>query len=367
MKKIISLLAFSLMMLQLIAQPKTVKFHGTVLDTSVKVIEIAYPANVQLSNWCDTVLNVVNGKFNTSFQIPFPMHITISYGKRSFSNNYIYNDAEVLIDSRGVPHLKGSPVQDEYKNEFLPFFQSNKRMWDTLRNIYAGIYAKYGDDIPKAVKDSAIVLQDKYYYGRAMLLNEYIKQHPNSYVALWDIYFFVQMAPTHRYFDFEKLFSSFSDQMQQQSFISALKEKIKLSNYMAVGQIFPNEFFKGYEQMHSKISENNQYCLIDFWYSHCGPCIAGFPKLKEIYNQFQGKGFNIVSISVDKQKDKKDYMSAIKKYELSWNHVWDKDGVTSFKFNIHAFPTYILLDKEGKIINNDIRTNELEEFLRKNL
>lgn len=87
--------------------------------------------------------------------------------------------------------------------------------------------------------------------------------------------------------------------MQQQPFMSALKEKIKTADYMEVGQIFPKDFFKGHEPMQSKVKKNNQYYLIDFWYSHCGPCIEGFPKLKKIYNQFHNRGFDIISISVD--------------------------------------------------------------------
>lgn len=367
MKKIIFLHLFFLAMLQLVAQQKTVKIHGVVMDTSVKTIKISHVVDAQLSKWENTQLNVEKGTFNTAIQIPFPTDINISYGNRTFRNKYIYNDAEILIDSVGVPHIIGSPVQDEYENDFLPFFQSNNQLYDSLRNLYGSIYQKYGDNIPKTAKDSAILLQDKYYYGRATLLSEYIKIHPNSYVALWDIYFFVAHTPTHRYFDFEKLFSSFSTQMQQQRFISVLKEKIKAADYMEVGQIFPKDFFKGHEQMQNKIKENNQYYLIDFWYSHCGFCIEGFPMLKKIYAQFHGKGFDIVSISVDKQKEKKDYISAIKKYKLTWNHVWDKDGVTAEKYNINSFPTYILVDKNDRIIKSNIQNDELETFLKENL
>jgi len=155
--------------------------------------------------------------------------------------------------------------------------------------------------------------------------------------------------------------------MQQQSFINALQAKIKESDKMQVGKIFPKDFFTGYEPIKSKIENSCQYYLIDFWYSHCAPCAARFPKLKEIYNQFHGKGFDIVSISVDKQKDEKDYVAAIKKNKLVWNHVWDKDGVTAKKFNISLFPTYILLDKNDRIISIDIQENELEAFLKTNL
>lgn len=70
---------------------------------------------------------------------------------------------------------------------------------------------------------------------------------------------------------------------------------------------------------------------------------------------------------MDKLKDKKDYVTAIKKNGLIWNHVWDKDGVKAEKFNINMFPTYVLLDKNGKIINSNIQEGQLEAFLKENL
>jgi len=368
MKSIILLHFVYLMVLQLVAQTKTVNIHGIVKDTAVKTVEISNVEDATLTKFEHTKLNVENGAFNTSIQIPFPTEIGISYGNRIFFKNYIYNDAEILIDSAGEPHVIGSHIQDEYENEFLPFFQSNDKLFDSAQSFSHRNREKYGDDFPKLVKDSVSLLKEKYCSQRAKLLGEYIKQHPNSYVALWNIYYLISiMGNLNQYFDFEKLLSYFSNQMQQQSFINVLKSKIKESDKMQVGEIFPEDFFKGYEPIKSKIEKSCQYYLIDFWYSHCAPCAARFPRLKEIYNQFHGKGFDIVSISVDKQKDEKDYVAAIKKNKLVWNHVWDKDGVTAEKFNVTLFPTYILLDKNDRIISIDIQDNELEAFLKKNL
>lgn len=367
MKSTVLLHFISLMMMQLAAQPRTVNIHGIVKDTTLKSIEISHVSDAKLTKFENKKLNVVNGAFNTSIQIPFPTEIVIAYRNRVFFNNFIYTDAKILIDSAGKPHIVGSPIQDEYENEFLPFFQSNDNAYDSFQFFFQRNQQKYGNDFPELIKDSANLLKEKYGSQRAKLLGEYIKLHPNSYVALWNIYYFISLGSLNQYFDFEKLFSSFSNQMQHQSFINVLKVKIKESEKMQVGRIFPEEFFRGNEQMQSKIKKNCQYYLIDFWYSHCGPCIAGFPKLKEIYNQFHGKGFDIVSISVDKQKSKKDYLVAIKKNRLAWNHVWDKDGVTSEKFNINVFPTYILLDRNDRIIYFDIQANQLEAFLKENL
>ncbi|OQY76043.1 MAG: hypothetical protein B6D44_00260 [Ignavibacteriales bacterium UTCHB2] len=367
MKSAILFQFISLMMLQLAAQPKTVNIHGIVKDTTVKTIEISYVVDSKLTKYRNEKLNVINGEFNTSIQIPFPTEIPIIYGKRISMKNYIYSDATILIDSAGKLAIIGSPIQDEYENEFSPFFQSNDKLFDSVQSFSQRNHQRYGSDFPKLVLDSANLLIEKYGHQRSELLKEYIKRHPNSYVALWNINWFIAIGRLNQYFDFEKLFSSFSNLIQHKSFINVLKAKLKEADKMQAGQIFHKDFFKGHEQMQRDIKKNCQYYLIDFWYSHCAPCLAQFPKLREIYDQFHSKGFDIVSISVDRQKDKNDYVAAIKKNGLKWNHVWDKDGVTAKKFNINVFPTYILLDKNGKIINSDIQANELEAFLKGNL
>jgi hypothetical protein len=81
MKSIILLHFVSLMMLQLVAQPKTVNIQGIVKDTTVKRIEISHVVDATLTKFEHDTLNVLNGAFNTSIQIPFPTEIGISYGK----------------------------------------------------------------------------------------------------------------------------------------------------------------------------------------------------------------------------------------------------------------------------------------------
>src|ERR1700760_4114936 len=46
-------------------------------------------------------------------------------------------------------------------------------------------------------------------------------------------------------------------------------------------------------------SLRGQYVLVDFWASWCMPCRAEIPHLKDLYAQYQGKGLEILSISVD--------------------------------------------------------------------
>src|SRR5208337_1847889 len=43
--------------------------------------------------------------------------------------------------------------------------------------------------------------------------------------------------------------------------------------------------------------------LVDFWATWCGPCVGEVPHVKQAYQELHSRGFEIVGISLDKDKD----------------------------------------------------------------
>jgi thiol-disulfide isomerase/thioredoxin len=97
--------------------------------------------------------------------------------------------------------------------------------------------------------------------------------------------------------------------------------------------------------------------LVDFWATWCGPCMAELPHLKEAYKKLHAKGFEIVGISSDEDKDL--LQKAIKKEEITWPQYLDGDrGGPKFgeEFEIASIPTMWLIDKKG--ILRDLNARE---------
>ena len=44
--------------------------------------------------------------------------------------------------------------------------------------------------------------------------------------------------------------------------------------------------------------------LIDFWATWCGPCVRELPNVKRTYRKYKDQGFEIVSISLDKDRNR---------------------------------------------------------------
>lgn len=105
-----------------------------------------------------------------------------------------------------------------------------------------------------------------------------------------------------------------------------------------------------------------KYVLIDFWGSWCGPCRASHPHLKELYAKYKDKGFEIVGVaqehSADLEKCRTAWLEAIAKDGLTWTQVLDNENNEKFnavaQYEVAAFPTKILLDRDGKVIGRYI-------------
>ncbi len=89
--------------------------------------------------------------------------------------------------------------------------------------------------------------------------------------------------------------------------------------------------------------------LLDFWATWCGPCRQALPELKDIQKKFAKKPFEIISISVD--RDRKTLEDFIQKNAMTWPQFFD-DGyrVSRYAFGVSTFPSYFVIDQGGVVV-----------------
>jgi thiol-disulfide isomerase/thioredoxin len=87
--------------------------------------------------------------------------------------------------------------------------------------------------------------------------------------------------------------------------------------------------------------------LVDFWGTWCPPCRESVPFLRNLNKKYMGKVFQLVSVSSDDDQDV--WRTFIKAERMDWPQYIDLQGDVLHAFKIDAFPTFVVLDKDGVI------------------
>jgi peroxiredoxin len=188
---------------------------------------------------------------------------------------------------------------------------------------------------------------------------DFIKKNPNSLVSLNALKAIDRFRP--EYTTLAPLFNSLSAAVKNSSDGRAFAYKLDKMKIMEVGVMalpFTQNDPEG--KPISLSSFKGKYVLVDFWASWCHACRLENPNVVKAYNSYHEKGLEILSVSLDKNKQA--WLDAIKKDGMPWNHVSDlkfwKNEV-AVMYNIQSVPQNMLLDKTGKIIGKNLRGEEL--------
>ncbi|HXI00803.1 MAG TPA: TlpA disulfide reductase family protein [Sphingobacteriaceae bacterium] len=150
-----------------------------------------------------------------------------------------------------------------------------------------------------------------------------------------------------------------------QSFVSRMLELKPVS----VGQKAPEFSLPTPEGKMVKLSDlRGKYVLLDFWASWCAPCREENPNLVKQFNAFKNKGFTVLGVSLDDEKSA--WQKAIKDDNLTWTHVSELkrwDGKVSMQYKVEGIPASFIIDPAGKIVAKNLRSTELEAFLKANV
>jgi len=198
---------------------------------------------------------------------------------------------------------------------------------------------------------------------------EYIRQFIlNNLNSLSSLLFIDNLSLEKDLDIYNKLDKSLSQLYPEHSLVKDLHQRVKKLTLLAIGSDAPEIDMPDLKGKNIKLSSlKGKYVLIDFWASWCGPCRRESPNMVALYKEFNKKGFEIYSVSLDNSQ--KDWADAITKDGLgAWTHVSDLkywNSAAAQEYGVEGIPFTVLIDKEGKIIEKGLRGDDLKNKLTK--
>jgi len=266
-------------------------------------------------------------------------------------------DIEIFADSIDKVNVTGSASHDIYKQ----YQAMNKALNAKIEEIY--LEWKKAKEIKDSVAmnkaDSISTELDKQMKRN---LIDFVKANNKTAVAP---YLIIRNAWQFDLPDLEDLVSALDTSLNTSVYIQSLNKRLAVLKSVDIGQTAPvftlsdttgNPF--------TLTTLKGGYLLIDFWASWCSPCRAENPNIVKAFQAFNKKGFNILGVSFDTNRDK--WIKAIKDDKLAWNQVSDLKGwgnAAGKLYGIMSIPANVLLDPDRKIIAHNRKGEELMKKL----
>ncbi len=310
---------------------------------------------------------VEDGTFEFSGTVAEAKVVYISIESKGAKNKITGNlvlenkNLSVLVDSNYTLSISGSK-----NNEVLTkYSQEERRLENESENLVKDYRKKYGrkmsDELQAELSNN---LQGLYAEYKDLGFN-YASKHVNT------------LAGTHiflnRHWDMdlgekEAILKLMNDKTKEIANVAKIIQAVENEKKSAVGQQYLDFTLSNTEGEMVSLSDyvgNSDYLLIDFWASWCNPCLKSFPELVKFYEENKGDNkLDILGVSLDKKED--DWLNAIERYELNWNHMsdlafWDSEAAKLYAVN--SIPATVLINKEGVIVGRNLSFEEIQDLL----
>jgi thiol-disulfide isomerase/thioredoxin len=348
-------------------KPFTIKGDITKINDGIDSIHIAYATN---GVRYDQPFEVKNGLFLIQGKISQPVVAMIYYfasgdtvrkkiqSTATTSTQIFIQQGEMTFESGSRiadNTLKGSPWDRDFREMENIQKAYNEKMESELELIFLEKDTAVSGQKLRVLLDTSRVFPVK-------LWLPYLDRNPQSPLVFYAVNKMMMFNRTFQGQDIAPIYARLTVEMQNSYEGNLLRAIIATGNGSQAPE-FSQADTSGVQV--SLSSFRGKYVLLDFWGSWCVFCRKEHPNLIKEYEKYKEKGFTILSVAADEDRDK--WLGAIRKDGIGrWTHVSDLKGMNNEVAKLYfvkSYPGNFLIDPNGIIIAQNLRGEDLENKL----
>ena len=306
---------------------------------------------------------VSGGKFSISGKVEFPRAVFLMVKNTYGVAEFMLENADITLsvsaskekthdgsDRYSFSNLKvtGSPLSDRLFT-YLAKRDALDKIFNDNRTRFADISKKLGnarmakdkalyDSLSNSEEGKAMLAAEKQFFQTVeKTYTDAINENLDSFWGpLLTLNFYSYLTP-----DQQALYNSFSDEAKQ----SWYGKKVRSEVYPGADDGGKAKPFtvddNGTMKTLAQLCQGKCYVLVDFWASWCGPCRKEIPNVKRQYELYKDKGFEVISISIDKNEAA--WRKALEEEKLQWPNFIDKTNIAK-TYSVRSIPSMFLID-----------------------
>lgn len=305
---------------------------------------------------------IENGKFELKGKTDLPELRIVSMGPQNVVAQFFAENGTITMqadaDSLDNTVVKGSKSNDEFTILTRELRNISKETAQLQQRYSQAMQSGDEEGMKKAQIDYDAMMGNQNVYAK-----NFIREHPKSTVSpLIVLMQFGQDITAH---EIDTLIAFLDPSVHPSIYVSDLKKMADNMRVTEVGAVAPDITLNTPEGTPLSLSSlRGKIVLVDFWASWCKPCRQENPNVVKLYNQYKDKGFDILGVSLDREKEA--WVKAIADDQLAWHHIsdlkfWQNEAAVNY--GVKSIPFTLLVDQKGVIIAKNLRGEALASKL----
>ena len=278
----------------------------------------------------------------------------------------LLSDMMYFLGAYNFLKVKISGSGSESQKKYMEYLTRKSELSELRRQSRAESYRKMHVIKNPSIKDGidAITKEDSIISVTNAFVNESIGKNIDNTAGALILKDGAEVLTLEEINKFEK---KILNKNKNNPFIVNCLEKTDSVKLSVIGAKYTDLTFQNPKGENVKLSDyigKGNYVMLEFWASWCGPCRGEIPHLKRIYEKYHPKGFEIISISIDTDKDA--WHKALEEEQMKWIQISDLKRVNMNLGKIYNYigvPHCLLINPEGIIESRFARGAFLDKFL----